>query len=250
MLKTLEEIFQTSEIETPANERIKIHSHTSKAQGLFLQEIFDIIKPSKSIEVGLAYGISTLFILEKHHENKSTPKSHIVIEPFPWGGVAEHNIEKENLSELAEIKYKKSHDVLPQLYYDSCRIQFAYIDTTKLFDVVLQDFYFIDKMLDVNGVVILDDCGGSWPGVQRVARFINSLPHYKVLKAHNKIVMSRKRRLALRSFSKIIKLLPFKEQLYPTVNFKTDSELNLNYHCIAFKKISEDQRNWDFDAKV
>lgn len=250
MLQTLNQIFQTQLIEDPNGQLIKIHSNTSEKQGLFLQEVFDLVKPVKSLEVGLAYGISALFILEKHKEYNSAPRSHIIIEPFSWGGVAEHNIQKEGLSELAEIKYEKSHDVLPKLYYDNCHIQFAYVDTTKLFDVVFQDFYFIDKILDINGVIVLDDCGGGWPGVQRVARFINSLPHYRILKTHNKTKTTLKKQIAESFIKIIIKLLPFKKRFYPTISFKTDSELKLNYSCIAFRKISEDKRNWNFDSKI
>lgn len=250
MLYILEQIFKTNKIETPDGKLTDLHSNTPREQGLFLQEIFDLVKPKKSIEVGLAYGISTLFILEKHQQYKNSEKCHIVIEPFPWGGVAEHNIEKANFSKLVEYKYFKSYDVLPKLYFENIRVQFAYVDTTKVFDTVLQDFYFIDKMLDIGGVFVLDDCGGSWTGVQRVARFINTLPHYEVLKRHSRIERSFKGKLLEKVITFLIELIPFKEKFYSGVNFKTDSELNINYRCIAFQKIGDDKRNWDFDRKI
>lgn len=250
MLKTIENIFTTSKIETSDNVFIPVHSHTSKEQGLFLQEIFDLVKPTKSLEVGLAYGISALFILEKHKQFKSENKSHLIIEPFPWGGAAEYNIEKEGLTQLVDIRYEKSHDVLPKLYFENYRIQYAYIDTLKLFDTVLQDFYFIDKILDVNGVIVLDDCDGGWPGIQRVARFINTLPNYKVLARHNKTKLTIKKKIAITLLKTVINLLPFKKMFYSTINFKTDAELGLDYRCIAFKKMGEDERKWDWDSPV
>lgn len=250
MLNTLKMAFETLKMEGPNNEIIDVHSHTSKEQGLFLQEIIDFVKPSQSLEIGLAYGISTLFILEKHHELNNAPKSHIVIEPFPWGGVAEHNIKKENLFDLVDIRYQKSHDVLPKLYYENHRIQFAYIDTTKLFDIVMQDCYFVDKILDINGVIVLDDCGGGWPGIQRVARFLNSLPHYELLKGFNKNKKSSKRKIAESIIRSAVKLVPFKDKVFLTQDFCTDTELNLDYSCLAFRKISDDTRNWDFDKKI
>ncbi len=250
MLNTLKVAFDTMKMEGPNNELIDLHSNTSKEQGLFLQEIFDLVKPTQSLEVGLAYGISTLFILEKHREKNSNPKSHIVIEPFPWAGVPEHNIKKENLFDLVDIRYQKSHDVLPRLFYENQRIQFAYIDTTKLFDIVMQDCYFIDKMLDINGVIVLDDCGGGWPGIQRVARFMNSMPHYQLLKGFNKNKKSKKRKIAESIIKGWVRLVPFKDKVFLTQDFSTDTELNLDYSCLAFKKISEDTRNWDFDKKI
>lgn len=249
MLTTLNEIFLKMKIEAPDQTFIELHSHTSKEQGLFLQKIFDQVQPTTSVEVGLAFGISALFILEKHREKGSLPGSHIVIEPFPFGGVAEHNIKKEGLLDLTDIRYQKSDEVLPRLFQEGRRVQFAYVDTTKLFDTVMQDFYFIDKILDVNGVFILDDCGGGWPGVQRVARFINTLPHYKVLASHGQADLSSKRKLLNKLTSSLLKRIPFKESVFPTSSFRTDADLGLDYACIAFQKTANDSRNWNWDQR-
>ena len=247
MLKILSEIFSQMEIETPENNFVKIHSHTSKEQGLFLQEMFDIAAPSSSLEVGMAYGISSLFILQKHHEKGNMPGSHLIIEPYPWEGIAEFNFRKANLSCYAQIEYAKSDEVLPKLYYNKHTIQFAYIDTTKLFDVVMQDIYFIDKILDVNGIIVMDDCGGGWPGIQKAARFLNSLPHYKLLKGHQESRITLKRGIAESAVRSLVKFIPFKTQIFPGFSFRTNSQLKLNYQCLAFQKISTDQRNWNWD---
>lgn len=251
MLKSLEDIFATYTIATGAgDEKIPLHSNTSKEQGLFLQKIFDIIKPQRSVEVGFAYGISTLFILEKHREFNSDACSHIVIEPKTdtyWGTAAEYNIGKEGLSKYLDIRRDRSDKILTKLYHENANVQYAYVDTTKQFDVVFQDFYFIDKILDVGGVFILDDCGGGWPGVQRVARYINTLPHYKILGVHGRSQGAWKKVSAESLLSSVISMMPFKKKFYPTLQLKTDKQLGLNFGCIAFQKISNDERNWDFD---
>jgi len=46
---------------------------------------------------------------------------------------------------------------------------------------------------------------------------------------------------------KLINFIPFKAKLFPSLSFETDEKLGLNYHFIAFKKISEDNRNWDWN---
>lgn len=249
MLKSLEKIFETHTIETSIEgECIPLHSNTSKEQGLFLQKIFDIVKPAKSLEVGFAYGISALFILEKHREIRSAERAHLVIEPDGyWGTAATYNIEKEGLTKYLQIRTDYSDIILPQLFYENYRIQYAYIDTTKQFDVVMQDFYFINKIMDVGGVVILDDCGGAWPGVQRLARFINTLPHYHILEGHNKVVNSTSKKMILKIVSNAISILPFIKKLYITLDIKTDEQLGIDYSCIAFQKTAEDTRNWDWD---
>jgi hypothetical protein len=202
------------------------------------------------LEVGLAMGLSALSILEKHKQAGNNDHCHIIIEPFPWENIAVHNIKKFGLSRYADIRYKMSHDVLTQLFHSGYRIQLAYVDTTKVFDVVMQDFYFIDKILDCNGVIILDDCGGCWPGIQKVARFINTLPHYKIFSAHNKNFRTLKRTFAERLFIILLKMLPFKEKFLNGFSLKTNSELGLDYSCIVFQKINNDERNWDWDAPL
>lgn len=73
MLKSLENIIETGSIEiNNEGERIPLHSHTSKDQCLFLQEMFDLVKPKRSVEVGFAYGISAMSILEMHRQNGSS----------------------------------------------------------------------------------------------------------------------------------------------------------------------------------
>lgn len=249
MLESLKQIFLTQSIETGiGDEKIPLHSHTSKEQGLFIQEMFDSVKPANTLEVGFAYGISTMFILEKHRENNAVEKAHIVIEPDSyWGNAAIYNIEKEGLTKFLDIRKGYSDKVLTQLFHEDHRIQLAYIDTTKQFDVVFQDFYFIDKLLDIGGIIILDDCGGGWPGVQRVARFIATLPHYEIAGAHNKVELTLKKKIAVSVTKLFMALVPFKKRFYPTLNLKTDQELGLDYDCIAFKKTGPDKRNWDFD---
>ncbi|MDP4285495.1 MAG: class I SAM-dependent methyltransferase [Bacteroidota bacterium] len=247
MLTLLENIFTSSLIENPQGKMVSLHSHTSRGQGIFLQGIFDQVKPKKTLEIGMAFGISSLFILEKHREYDHPNKSHIIIEPYPWKGIAEYNFAKAGLFELTDIYYKKSYEILPGLVAENIRIQYAYVDTIKLFDNVMQDIFFIDKMLDVGGVIILDDCGGSWPGIQKAARFLNSLPHYEFLGGYRKSPLTLKRKIALAVTTFAINLVPFKNRFLPGFNLKTNRSLDLEYRCIAFKKKLEDTRSWDWD---
>ena len=86
-----------------------------------------------------------------------------------------------------------------------------------------------------------------WPGVQRVARFINTLPHYKLLEGHKKIKDGVKKKTVRFFLSFIVTMIPFKKIFFSTVDFSTDEQLGLNYSCIAFQKIGEDTRRWDWD---
>ena len=58
-----------------------------------------------------------------------------------------------------------------------------------------------------------------------------------------------KKRIFSFFLSSLIKMLPYKDKVYPTIDFKTDEELQLNYACIAFQKCGHDLRKWDWDEK-
>lgn len=252
MLASLEKIFKTNSVEiNQQGDTVPLHSNTSLNQGLFLQEMFDLVRPLQSLEIGFAYGISSLFILEKHRELQSKVGSHIVIEPDDyWGGAAEHNIEKENLSQYIQIKRDFSDKILASLFLEDLRIQFAYVDTTKQFDVIMHDFFMLDKILDIGGIIVFDDCGGSWPGVQRAIRFINTLPHYEKIGRHGKMKITIKKTIAIKIISFLIKLIPFKNKIYAGMDISTNMQLGLDYSCIAFKKKFEDNRAWNWDRPI
>lgn len=244
MLEICKEIFSTNSIEADdSGRRLHLHSHTSLDQCLFIQKMFDEVKPQRTLEVGLAYGISSLFILEKHKQYGSQNQAHLIIEPYPWGNTAIHNFQKAGVLQFAKIINQLSDEVLPALYLNKHSIQMAYLDTTKLFDVVLQDFYFIDKILDINGIIIIDDCDTT--GINLVARFILGLENYEIAGAVHEQKQGRKFKLAEFTLNLIFRLLPFKKKVFPNFSFKSSAELGINYRCIAFKKKQNDKRNWD-----
>jgi hypothetical protein len=62
MNSILEEILRTGYSQSANRQLIKVHSQIPREEGAFLQEIISEVKPQVSLEVGLAYGISALFI--------------------------------------------------------------------------------------------------------------------------------------------------------------------------------------------
>ena len=83
------------------------------------------------------------------------------------------------------------------------------MDTTKVFDFVLRDFFFIYKILDVGGIVIFEDA--TEPGINLVMRFINSLPHCQIFDKYEQLQLSKKYKIGGRIFEKIIGAITFKK---------------------------------------
>lgn len=247
MNPVLAEILETGHVRTTDGETIQLHSHIPPEEGRFLQEIICETKSTVSLEVGLAYGISALFICDALQKKAKT--RHIVIDPHQmngwWNGIGINNLRRAGYEEIIEFYGLPSHLALPQLAAQQIEIDFAFIDGWHTFDHTLIDFFYIDKLLRVGGVVALDD--GHYQSIRKLCRFIATNRSYSVLRClrhdlHRKLSVKRRILRRAGSFSKTVGRLLKSEFLEP------DIELGLvpGSRCIAFRKEAHDTRRWDF----
>lgn len=180
MSEFAEEILRRGEVVAPDGSRIALTSGVSQREGLFLQRLVRERKPAVSLEVGLAFGISALFLCE---ELKNVgARRHIVIDPFQsseYGNVGLENLRRAGFSELVEFHEGPSHLELPRLLSLGEKIDFAFIDGSHAFDDAFLDFFYVDRLLQVGGVVAFDDA--NWPGVRKVIRYILTNRSYSPL---------------------------------------------------------------------
>lgn len=240
MNQLLESVFSTNTFLTRDKETIKIHSETGKKQCEFLQKLIAENKFSKSIEIGFAYGMSSLAITEEIVKNNG---QHVIIDKFQntdWNGVGLDLLEQAGYSSNIEFYEEFCYVILPKLLEEGRKFDFAYIDSTKQFDWLLVDFFFLDKLLVNNGIIVFDDV--SFPGIRKLLRYISQFPDYKVYDTFPKnqeIHFGGKVLPILKSFSKTRKHL--KENI-----LQTDFDLGINSHCVALQKLNNDSRNWDW----
>lgn len=186
-------------------------------------------KPKVSLEVGLAFGISALFICEAMSAASENPK-HIVIDPAQhaqayWHGVGLANLERAGYRGFVEFIEKPSQIALPELISAGRKIDFAFIDGEHLFDHALVDFFFVDQLLNVGGVVVLDDTG--WPAIRKLARFVAANRSYRVIDHVGSDTGPR------------IKL---PRDASPQ-SLQLDQRLGLQGECIALEKTADDTRD-------
>jgi predicted O-methyltransferase YrrM len=153
----------------------------SFSQGSVLAALHNSIKPSLSIEIGLAYGYSALFILDSMFENNYG--KHVAIDPYEvtdYHGIGLKSIHDLEFDDRFEWQEATSIDALSTMRRDGVRAQYIYIDGHHTFDVALIDFCCSDKILDTGGVIILDDM---WmPSIKTVVSFVkNNFQHYEQL---------------------------------------------------------------------
>ena len=80
MNSVLERILQSGRTLTAdGTGEIDVHSAVSRLEGVFLQSIIRNLDPTTSLEIGLAYGVSALFICEALRVRDGT--EHIMIDP-------------------------------------------------------------------------------------------------------------------------------------------------------------------------
>jgi len=254
MNSVLSEILETGVTKTASgNSTVKLHSSIAAPEGQFLQKLVRQLDPTVSLEVGLAYGISALFICDALNVRSGTqhiaidpnqngpidPNQHFTSSGDSWGGIGIANLRRAGYGDIVRLIEASSYRALAELEGSGRRIDFAFIDGWHTFDFALVDFFFIDRMLNVGGIVAFDDA--SWPAIRKVCRFVRTNLAYSVVGVDGSdSEPSLKRRFSER----LLRFSPFRKLLRPEV-MASDSRVGLEGNCIAFQKESQDSRVWN-----
>lgn len=131
---------------------------------------FHEIKPTTSVELGLAHGISAVALSQAMQVVSKGQLNHVhhAIDPYQekWDNIGAQAPGVYGYDKHFLFHHKFPEEVLPQM----SKAQFAFIDASHLFDLTMLDFVLIDKKLDVGGVIAFHDC---WmPSLRKVIRYI------------------------------------------------------------------------------
>jgi len=78
-----------------------------------------------------------------------------------------------------------SHQALPRLEAAGLEIDFAFVDGAHWFDYVMVDFFCLDRMLKVGGVIVFDDA--NWPSVRKACRYVVANRAYAVFQTEGTV---------------------------------------------------------------
>jgi predicted O-methyltransferase YrrM len=120
----------------------------------------------RTLETGLGYAISTLFICEGLLANGSGAR-HVAIDPYRLDGL--QTLEKAGVRDLVEFYNDESQIVLPRLLAEDRRFDLAFIDGNHRFEGVFVDLIYAGRLLEEGGVVFADDV--QLPAVRRAVDF-------------------------------------------------------------------------------
>ena len=150
----------------------------SPAEGMCLQRMVEAEGVFTTLEIGCAYGLSSMFICDTL-ARKNAPCLHTIIDPYQssvFAGSGVKNLEAAGLR-CFELLEEPSELALPRLLKSGARFDAIFVDGYHTFDQTILDLYYVTKLLRVGGYLALDDC--NLPAVNRAARYLLTYPCYQ-----------------------------------------------------------------------
>jgi predicted O-methyltransferase YrrM len=169
----------------------------SPTQGMYLYELCLLVKPRSILEIGMAYGYSTIYFLASIAKNQFG--RHVAIDPYQnsyWKGIG-----LAHAQTLASVTAKnstfqlfedRSDRVVTDLARSRSFFDLIFIDGNHRFDDVLVDFYLYAQLCNVGGYMIFDDM---WMNsVRTVVSFVrtNRIDFVEVPTAESNICVFKK----------------------------------------------------------
>jgi predicted O-methyltransferase YrrM len=147
-------------------------------EGLALREWVRKEHALQTLETGLGFGISTLFICEGLLANGPDGR-HVAMDPYQFSGLPIHRttyvgvglqtLEEAGVRDLVEFYAEESQIVLPRLLAEGRRFDLAFLDGNHRFEGVFLDLIYAGRLLKQGSIVFVDDT--QLPGVRRALDF-------------------------------------------------------------------------------
>lgn len=115
-------------------------------------------KAQQTLEIGMAYGLSSLSICQALRDNGGG--RHVAIDPWQsteFKSIGMLNLQKANLADLVDLYEQPSHLVLPDFLQQGRTFDLAFIDGMHLFDYVMLDFFYSLRLIPAGGLIVIDD---------------------------------------------------------------------------------------------
>ena len=230
----------------------------NEAEGRALYNIVSDASINKTLEIGLAYGVSTLFICQAHYDKEVRKREarkdkhvqtshewhHTTIDPWQqsyWQNIGLLNIERAGYQNMVRFVEKPSQAALPELWQANEQFDFIFIDGAHLYDYAFLDFWYADQLIKQGGLIMLHDL--IMPAIRKLLAFVlRNYTTYRIEPAFHfgKQPPWRKLTRLLRSFAQSPTdvygwSLPFTQGYI---------DLFARNYCVL-RKVGEDTRAWD-----
>lgn len=171
---SLAKMYETSVATSISGEHIQVHSNIPLHDANLLYEVASSAGSKRAIEVGMAFGASTLSILSA--SDSITLDSVDPHQTTQWHGCGLEAVRSMGYDSRHLLWEDYDYSILPHFVHVD-KFDFAFIDGWHTFDHAFLDWWYIDKMLTVNGIVGFDDC--YMPAVEKAIHFMESHRKYQ-----------------------------------------------------------------------
>ena len=138
-------------------------------------------RATRTIEIGLGYGISALHICEGLLLNGNHAARHVVLDPNQTWRFADCGLQvlkEAGIRQLVEYHAVESQIALPQFLGEGRSFDLGFVDGNHRFDRVFLDLYYLGHLVRKGGIIILDDY--TWPGIKRAVSFFLTNLNWKI----------------------------------------------------------------------
>lgn len=248
MKQIIEKIYKTGTVVDRNGQTYELRAAIDRREGELL---FDIIHQDsgilKTLEVGFAYGLSSLYICAALQGRSGA--SHTIIDPFQkttWHGIGIKHLEEAEIDFFCHIE-AKSEFALPQLLAENERkFDFIFIDGLHTFDHTLLDCFYANRLLRVGGYLAIDDV--SLSSVRRVVDFFKSYPCYEEFRLISSTASKPFKKIITRALVSPIPQRIWAKILRGDIYHKIFEDKIIR--TIVLKKIAEDNRRWDWHSNI
>ena len=115
---------------------------------------------TQTIEIGLGYGISALFIGEALLSSGDLGARHVALDPNQATRFADCGLQfldEARLGEMVEFHAEESQVALPRFLTEGRSFDLAFVDGNHRFDGVFLDLVYLGRLVRAGGIVFLDD---------------------------------------------------------------------------------------------
>ena len=172
--KKLQELLRSKTINYET-QRIKLHSSINSREGKVLARIIKHNSIRNSLEIGMAYGISSMYILLAMYSYNDDKNINLTsIDPYQekqWKNLGLFNIKTINMDKYHTLYEDVSEIILPTLFKKNHKYDLIFIDGWHTFDNTLIDVYYAVRLVNIGGFIVIDDI--KHQGVNKVIRYID-----------------------------------------------------------------------------
>jgi predicted O-methyltransferase YrrM len=131
----------------------------SPPEGAALQRWVEGEQAARTIEIGLGYGVATLFICAGLLESAAAAE-HVAVDPNQstrFADCGRQVLAEAGVAEMVEVMPVESQIALPRLLGEGRTFDLAFIDGNHRFDSVFLDLVYLGRLVRPGGIVFVDD---------------------------------------------------------------------------------------------